>query len=143
MRELQALHAGAVRPPEGMCAAHEGLDGEIRGCRDYPLRMRDMDSPEGTLQQAPYNTSQDNVSNPRSLVQVSEQQHPVLQRPLPAKRTWEYRSNRARVEVVVVGGAAPDERSPVTQESHVRRGREHGTTWAGGEGEIMDILRGR
>ena len=38
------------------------------------------------LQQAPYNTSQDDdvASNPRSLAQVAEQPHPFLQRSPPA-----------------------------------------------------------
>ena len=43
--ELQALHVGAVRPPEGESAALVGPDGEPRGSRSYPIRLRDMDSP--------------------------------------------------------------------------------------------------
>ena len=43
--ELQALHAGAVRPPQGKSAALEGPDGDIRGSRGFPTRMRDMDLP--------------------------------------------------------------------------------------------------
>ena len=40
--ELQALHAGDVRPPEGKSAAPEGPDGEIRGRRGSLIRMHDM-----------------------------------------------------------------------------------------------------
>ena len=42
--------------------------------------MRDIDPPEGPLRQAPYNTPQDVASNSRSLVQVAEQAHPLVQR---------------------------------------------------------------
>ena len=69
--------------------------------------MRDMDPPEGPLHQAPYNTPQDVASNPRSLVQVAEQEHPLVQRRPPANRMREHRNNRAHEEVVVGGGAAP------------------------------------
>ena len=51
--ELQALHAGAVRPPDGKSVAPEGLDGEVLGTRGSHLRMRDMDSTEGPLHQPP------------------------------------------------------------------------------------------
>ena len=40
----QALHAGAVRPPEGKCAAPEGPNCEIRSSRGFSIRMRDVDS---------------------------------------------------------------------------------------------------
>ena len=57
MDELQALHAGAVRPPEGKSAAPEGADGEIRGgSRGSSIRMHDMDPSKCPLQQAQYNT---------------------------------------------------------------------------------------
>ena len=46
-------------------------DGEIRGSRGSPIRVRDMDPLEGPLKQAPYNTPQDAASNSRSLVQAS------------------------------------------------------------------------
>ena len=39
-----------------------------------------MGPPEVPLRQAPYNTPQDVASNPRSLVQVAEQAHPLVQR---------------------------------------------------------------
>ena len=42
--------------------------------------MRDMDPPEGPLRQAPHITPEDAASNPRSLVQVAEQAHPLVQR---------------------------------------------------------------
>ena len=42
--------------------------------------MRDMDPPKVPLRQAPYNTPQDVASNSRSLVQVAEQAHPLVQR---------------------------------------------------------------
>ena len=42
--------------------------------------MRDIDPPEGPLRQAPYNTPQGAASNSRSLVQVAEQAHPLVQR---------------------------------------------------------------
>ena len=66
-----------------------------------------MDTPEGPLHQAPYNTPQDVASNPRSLVQVTEQAYPLLQRRPPANRMREHQNNGAHEEVVVVGGAAP------------------------------------
>ena len=81
MDGLQALQAGTVRPPEGKIAASEGPDGEVRGGRRSSLvRMRDMDPPEVPLRQGPYNTPQDVASNPRSLVQVAQQAHPLVQR---------------------------------------------------------------
>ena len=43
MDELQALHAGAVRPPEGKSAAPEGLVGEVRGSRGSLIRVRNTD----------------------------------------------------------------------------------------------------
>ena len=75
---LQALQAGTVRPPEGKPAVSEGADGEVRGSRSSPVRMRDMDPPEVPLRQAPFNTSQDVASNSRSLVQVAEQAHSLI-----------------------------------------------------------------
>ena len=66
-----------------------------------------MDPPEGPLHQAPYNTPQDVASDPRSLVQVAEQAHPLVQRRPPANRMREHRNNRAHEEVVVGGGTAP------------------------------------
>ena len=44
---LQALHAGAVRPPEGTSPAPEGPDGEVQGSKDSLIRMRDMESLKG------------------------------------------------------------------------------------------------
>ena len=105
--ELQALYAGAVRPPEGKSVAPEGPNGEVRGSRGSLIWMRDMNPPEGPLHQAPYNTTYGVASNPRSLVQVAEQAYPLLQRRPSANRIREYRNNRAHEEVVVVGGAAP------------------------------------
>ena len=67
-------------PPEGKPAASEGADGEVRGSRSSLVRMRDMDPPEVPLRQAPYNTPQDVASNSRSLVQVAEQAHSLVQR---------------------------------------------------------------
>ena len=69
--------------------------------------MRDIDHPEGPLRQAPYNTPQDVASNSRSLVQVAEQAHPLVQRRPSANRMREHRNNRAHEEVVVGGDAAP------------------------------------
>ena len=63
------LHMEAVRPSEGKSAAPEDPDGEIRGNRGSPTRMRDKDLLHGPLQQASYNASQDVAPNPRSLVQ--------------------------------------------------------------------------
>ena len=59
MDGIQALHVEAVRPPEGKFAAPEDPDGEIRGNRGSSTRMRDIGPPYGSLQQAPYNASQD------------------------------------------------------------------------------------
>ena len=66
-----------------------------------------MDPPGGPLRQAPYNTTQDVASNSRSLVQVAEQAHSLVQRRPSANRIREHRNNRAHEEVVVGGGAAP------------------------------------
>ena len=65
-----------------------------------------MDPPEGSLHQALYNT-QHNVSKCRSLVQVAEQTHPLLQRHPPVNRMRDHRNNRAHEKVVEVEGAAP------------------------------------
>ena len=69
--------------------------------------MRDMDPSEGPLRQAPYNTPQDVASDPRSLVQVAKQAHPLVQRRLSANQRREHRNNRAHEEAVVGGGSAP------------------------------------
>ena len=66
-----------------------------------------MVPPEGPLRQAPYNTPQDVASNPRSLGQVAEQAHPLVQRRPSVNQMREHRNNRAHEEVVVGGGAAP------------------------------------
>ena len=107
MGGLQALQAGTVRPPEGKPAASEGPDGEVRGSRSSLAWMRDMDPPEVPLRQALYNTPQDVASNPRSLVQVAEQAHPLVQRRSSANQMREHRNNRTHEEVVVGGGATP------------------------------------
>ena len=107
MDGLQALQAGAVRPPEGKSAASEGPDGEVRGSRGSLVRMRDMDPPEVPLRQAPYNTPQDVASNPRSPVQVAEQAHPLVQSRPSANQMREHRNNRAHEEIDVGGGATP------------------------------------
>ena len=63
---------GTVRPLEGKSAASERPDGEIRGSKGFPItRMRDVSPSVWPLQQAPYCTSQNVASNPRSLVQKS------------------------------------------------------------------------
>ena len=66
-----------------------------------------MDPLEVPLRQAPYNTPQDVASNPRSLVQVAEQAHPLVQRRPSANRMREHRNNRAHEESVVGEGGAP------------------------------------
>ena len=66
-----------------------------------------MDPPEGLLRQAPYNTPLDVALNPRSLVQVAEQAHPLVERRPLVNQMREHRNNRAHEEVVVGGGAAP------------------------------------
>ena len=40
---LQALHAGAVRRPEGTSAAPEGPDSEVQGSKDSLIRVRVME----------------------------------------------------------------------------------------------------
>ena len=47
MDELQALHAGAVQPPEGKFAAPEDADGKVRGSTSSLIRMCDMDPLKG------------------------------------------------------------------------------------------------
>ena len=94
MNGFQALQAGTVRPPEGKPAASEGADGEVRGRISSLVRMRDMDLPELPLRQAPYNTPQDVASNSRSLVQVAEQAHPLVQRCPSANPMREHRNTR-------------------------------------------------
>ena len=69
--------------------------------------MRDMDLPEGPLRQASYDTPQDVASNPRNLVHVAEQAHPLVRRRPSASRMREHRNNRVHEEVVMVGGVAP------------------------------------
>ena len=59
MDELKVLHAGDVRPPVGKSAAPKGADSEIRGSKGSPIRMHDIDSSKGPLQQAPYNIPHD------------------------------------------------------------------------------------
>ena len=66
-----------------------------------------MNPPEVPLRQAPYNTPQDVASNPKSLVQVAEQAHPLVQRRPSANQMREHRNNRALEDVVVGGGATP------------------------------------
>ena len=143
MDGFQALQAGTVRPPEGKPAASEGADGEVRGSRSSLVRMRDMDPPEVPLCQAPYNTPQDVASNSRSLEQVAEQAHPLVQRCPSANPMREHRNNRTHEEVVVGGGATPHGWPQVTQEGHVGRAQERGETWTGGEVERVDGMRGR
>ena len=91
----------------GKPAASEGPDGEVRGSRSSIVRMRDMDPPEVPLRQAPDDTPQDVASNPRNLVQVAEQAHPLVQRRPSANQMREHRNNRTHEEVVVGGGATP------------------------------------
>ena len=43
--ELRALHLRAARSPKDTSAAPKDSDGEIRGSRCSPIRMRDMDPP--------------------------------------------------------------------------------------------------
>ena len=71
------------------------------------VRMRDMDPPAVPLRQAPYNTPQDVSSNSRSLVQVAEQAHPLVQRCPSPNPMREHRNNRTHAEAVVGGGATP------------------------------------
>ena len=94
MDGFQALQAGTVRPPEDKPAASEGADGEVRGRISSLVRMRDMDPPELPLRQAPYNTPQDVASNSRSLVQVAEQAHHLVQRCPSANPMREHRNTR-------------------------------------------------
>ena len=79
------------------------------------------------LRQVPYNTPQDVASNSRSLVQVAEQAHPLVQRYPSPHPMREHRNNRTHEEVVVGGGATPhDGWQQVTQEGHVGSARERG-----------------
>ena len=104
---------GVTVPPDnllhllGRHAASEGADGEVRGSRSSLVRMRDMDPPEVPLRQAPYNTPQDVASNSKSLVQVAEQAHLLVQRCPSPNPMREHRNNRTHEEVVVGGGATP------------------------------------
>ena len=66
-----------------------------------------MGPPEVLLRQAPYNTPQDVASNSRSLVQVAEQAHPLVQRCPSPNPMREHRNHRTHEEVVVGGGATP------------------------------------
>ena len=43
--ELQALHAGAVRPPDGKSAGPEGPDGDVRGSRGSSIRQALYNTP--------------------------------------------------------------------------------------------------
>ena len=50
------IRAGWMRLKRYKPEVYEGPDGEVRGSRVSLIRMRDIDSPEGLLHQAPYNT---------------------------------------------------------------------------------------
>ena len=72
----------------------------------FLVRMRDMDPPEMPLRQAPYDTLQDIASNPRSLVQVTKQAHPLVQRRPSANQMREHRNN-LRTRRLLWAGALP------------------------------------
>ena len=131
--ELQALHTEAARQPDSKSATLEGLDGELLGSRDSPDVRHGPPPPKTTTTISVQHISQDVASNPRSLVQLAEQLHPLLQRRPPAYRMREYRSNHAHEKVVVVGDAASLGRHQVTQEGHIGRAGQDGKTWAGGK----------
>ena len=100
-RELYDLPKASLLPLKARM-----VRSEVRS-RSSLVRMRDMDPPEVPLRQAPYNPPQDVASNSRSLVQVAEQAHPLVQRCPSPNPMREHRNNRTHEEVVVGGGATP------------------------------------
>ena len=100
-RELYDLPKASLLPLKARMVRSEV------GSRSSLVRMRDMDPPEVPLRQAPYNTPHDVASNSRSLVQVAEQAHPLVQRCPSPNPMREHRNNRTHEEVVVGRGATP------------------------------------
>ena len=99
-RELYNRPKASLLPLKARMVRSEVVEALLYGCATWT-------PPEGPLRQAPYNTRQDVASNPRSLVQVAEQAHPLVQRRPSAKRMRGHRNNRAREEIPVGRGAAP------------------------------------
>ena len=78
-RELYDLPKASLPPRKARMVRSEVVEAFLYGyARHGP--------PEGPLHQAPYNTPQDVASNSRSLVQVAEQAHSLVQRRPPANR---------------------------------------------------------
>ena len=100
-RELYDFPKASLLPLEARMARSEVVEALLYGW------MRDMDPPEVPLCQAPYNAPQDVASSSRSLVQIAEQAHPLVQRCPSPNPMREHRNNRTHEEVVVGGGATP------------------------------------
>ena len=98
-RELYDRPKASLQPLKARMVRSEVVEALLYGCTTWtPLKGHYT-----KLRTTP----QDVASNPRSLVQVAEKAHPLLQRRPPANRMREHRNNRAHEEVVVGGGAAP------------------------------------
>ena len=108
MDGLQALHAGAVRPPEGKSAAPEGPDGEVLGSKGFLIRCATWTPLKGHYK---LRTTHRRMllrilgawckSTNKRILSYKDALHP------PGNRMREHRNSRAHEEIVVVGGAAP------------------------------------
>ena len=99
-RELYDLPKASLLPLKARMVRSEVVEALLYGCVTWT-------PPEMPLRQVPYNTPQDVASNSRSLVQVAEQAHPLVQRCPSPNPMREHRNNRTHEEVVVGGGATP------------------------------------
>ena len=140
---LQALHAGAIRRPEGTSAALEGPDGEVQGRKDSLIRMRVMELLRGHYTKL-------RTTHHKMLLRILRAWCASRRTNVSSLTTPSSKSNaRASKQPCARGGccdrecAAPHGGPKVTQEGRIGRGGERAKTWAGGEGEIMDGLRGR
>ena len=98
-RELYDRPKASLQPLKARMVGSEVVEALLYGCTTWiPLKGHYT-----KLRTTP----QDVASNSRSLVQVAEKAHPLLQRRPPANRMREHRINRAHEDVVVGGGAAP------------------------------------
>ena len=98
-RELYDLPKASLLPLKARMVRSEVVEALLYGCVTWtPLKCH-----YAKLRTTP----QDVASNSRSLVQVAEQAHPLVQRCPSPNPMREHRNNRTHEEVVVGGGATP------------------------------------